>query len=143
MYGGGCLLERLGRVLHLFAGNVHVSHCAESLRRIGVDPDAFVTQPGREGGGGSQFWVEFEDHYGRIDRSRVKGQAGGVPDCVGQNFGVLMVFGQTINVMFQGVECAGRQNAGLSPAAAERLAMPSRAANHIGRATQGGARGGP
>ena len=53
------------------------------------------------------------------------------PDGRGQTLGVGVVLGQTLDVMLQGIEGRGGEDARLTHAAAEHLAMPPGLGDHF------------
>ena len=73
--------------------------------------------------------------------SGIELQAGRCADRVGDDAGVGMVFGQAADVVLECVERAGREDAGLAPAAAECFAMAAGLADQIGGAAECGADG--
>ena len=50
-----------------------------------------------------------------------------------------MIFCKSVNVVVEGVQCTGGDDAGLAPAAAECFAMTPRLANEVGGAAECGA----
>jgi len=89
--------------------------------------DAPLPQPAAELGGGEGRDLEHHD-------VRFRGPHGHPLDpgqALGQEVGVLVIFGQPVDVVFQGVQASGRQDADLSHPAPQRLPHPARSLDEL------------
>ena len=102
---------------------------ADALGGRGVHPNAFVAEAGAECGGSAELGVDFEDDEIRVDGFRIEFQARCVADRIGNDAGVRMILGQTVDMMIERVSAPAATMPAWRATAAERLAMSAGLAN--------------
>ena len=132
-----CNLRRhgLNRRLHVGSRNVQVRHRAD---RAGTVASMRMprTESGDQLGRRRPGRVHAERRPGSCRSSRVPTAPSRSAQAVGQPPGVGVVVGQALDVVLQGVEGRGREDAGLPHAAAEELAVPHAPRDQVARAGQ-------
>ena len=130
-------VDGLARFVDLFHRDIEVGDGADAAVAFGEHADAAV-RPKRSqksaaapSSGGTRKKTMFVS-----TRSGSSSRPGAAADGLGEPLGLFVVFGQAVDVVFEGVECPGRDDAGLTHAAAEDFAMPAGLADHFGGAAE-------
>ena len=105
-----------------------------------TDEDAVLADLGGEFGAGHAGLLDVEEDevgVGALDRD-----AGDLGELAGEQTGVLVIFGQAVDVMVQRVEASGGADAGLAHGAADPLFPAPGFADEVGRSGEDGAKRG-
>src|SRR5262245_55684936 len=115
--GGGDVLRRcrqagdfsdhLCRAFGHGAVDVQVGAGAEDLGSADADEYALRLESRGNFGGRSEFGVDVEPDEVGVDFGRIQTQSVGLADGLCDQLGVLMIFAEATDVVFDGEECAG------------------------------------
>src|SRR5438105_4868003 len=113
--------NRRASLLGLGRGDIEMCAGTQGVRAINEHENAMLLQRRRYLFRGAEFCIYSEEHNVGFHLRRMKVQAWRLRDGLGYDPGMAMVFGETVNVMVQSIEGAGRRHAGLAHAAAKQL----------------------
>ena len=99
-----------------------MSHGPDCMRPQHAEPDAVAPHgAGIELITGQPGLVNVEDHDVRLHRARIELDPGNAGELQGQLPGPLMILGQPVDVMLQGIDAGGGNDPGLPHGAPEAL----------------------
>ena len=115
-----------------------MSRCvqAQDLRSDHGHQDVAQLEVGGNFRGRAHRRVDLHPHQVGHHRAGFQRKPVGSGECISQQPGVFMIFGQPLNVVFQRIERRGGEDAGLAHAPPEQLAQPARLADRLGGAGQ-------
>ena len=124
-------LDDLHRPVHVGGIDIQMRHRADVRRAGGKHQQTMLFEFFGKGRRSAPGRINAEKNHVRVDLVGYQPKVFNLFDALGQSLGVVVIFGQTLDMMLQGIQSGRGKHSGLAHAAAKYLAMPHGLGNQI------------